>query len=102
MAQKKAITSKFPLRLMPSVRRAAEEYSHREGVSLNQFINVVLAEKLAVLEHDEWASRRQPPSGEKIEKALEILNRKTVNTPAQGDELPKGYTLAPSSRATVR
>jgi len=29
--------SKFPLRLMPSVRHGAEEFAAKEGVSLNQF-----------------------------------------------------------------
>ena len=45
-ARKTAIP-KFPLRLMPSVRRTAEVFSEKEGVSLNQFINVAVAEKLA-------------------------------------------------------
>lgn len=52
--QKKSVISKFPLRLMPSVRRVAEDFSLKEGVSLNQFINVAVAEKLAHLQHDEW------------------------------------------------
>ena len=52
-ARKTAIP-KFPLRLMPSVRRTAEVFSEKEGVSLNQFINVAVAEKLAHLEHEEW------------------------------------------------
>jgi predicted HicB family RNase H-like nuclease len=47
---RKIATPKFPLRLMPSVRRTAEEFSEKEGVSLNQFINVAVAEKLAHLE----------------------------------------------------
>ena len=53
----------FHLRLMPSVRRTAEVFSEKEGVSLNQFINVAVAEKLAHLEHDEWLKTRksQPP-----------------------------------------
>ena len=51
-ARKTAIP-KFPLRLMPSVRRTAEVFSEKEGVSLNQFINVAVAEKLAHLEHEE-------------------------------------------------
>ena len=51
---RKAAIPKFPLRLMPSVRRTAEAFSEKEGVSLNQFINVAVAEKLAHLEHEEW------------------------------------------------
>lgn len=90
--EKKSASSKFPLRLMPSVRKGIESYSRREGVSLNQFINVTLAEKLARLEHDEWLARRPQPSAEKIARALEVLNRPAQIAPAPGDELPEGYS----------
>ena len=50
--EKKYAASKFPLRLMPSVRKVAENFSQKEGVSLNQFINIAVAEKLAHLQHD--------------------------------------------------
>jgi hypothetical protein len=60
---------KFPLRLMPSVRRTAEVFSEKEGVSLNQFINVAVAEKLAHLEHEEWARNRKQPTNELAGKA---------------------------------
>jgi hypothetical protein len=49
---------------MPSVRRTAEVHSEKEGVSLNQFINVAVAEKLAHLEHEEWVRSRKQPSKE--------------------------------------
>jgi predicted HicB family RNase H-like nuclease len=35
---------------MPSVRRVAEDFSLKEGVSLNQFINVAVAEKIVHLQ----------------------------------------------------
>lgn len=89
-ARKTAIP-KFPLRLMPSVRRTAEVYSEKEGVSLNQFINVAVAEKLVHLEHEEWARRRKRPSKELAARTLSLLD-KAGNKPVQpGDELPKGY-----------
>ena len=83
--------SKFPLRLMPSLRESAEAVSRKEGVSLNQFINIAVAEKLAVIEYNEWIARRPKASPPKIKRALEILNRETGNRPATGDELPEGY-----------
>ena len=52
VSQKKVLVSKFPLRLMPSVRRVAENFSQKEGVSLNQFINIAVAEKPAHLQHE--------------------------------------------------
>ncbi len=84
-------TPKFPLRLMPSVRRSAELFSEREGVSLNQFINVAVAEKLAHLEHEEWVRRRKRPTEQSIEKALRVLDGAGSEAPAIGDEIPEGY-----------
>ena len=82
---------KFPLRLMPSIRRTAEAVSEREGVSLNQFINLAVAEKLVHLEHEEWVQRRKKPTQQMLDEALKILE-KTAHDPIEpGDELPEGY-----------
>jgi hypothetical protein len=89
--QKKIAVTKFPLRLMPSVRKGAEDFSLKEGVSLNQFINVAVAEKLAHLQHDEWLARRSRATGSSIGDALEILGRPTRQAPEESDKLPKGY-----------
>lgn len=82
---------KFPLRLMPSVRRTAEVFSGKEGVSLNQFINVAVAEKLAHLEHDEWARNRKQPSKELAARALSLLDKASGKAIEPGDELPDRY-----------
>ncbi len=88
---RKTEIAKFPLRLMPSVRRTAEVFSEKEGVSLNQFINVAVAEKLAHLEHEEWMRSRKQPSKELAARALRLLD-KAGNKPVEpGDELPKGH-----------
>jgi hypothetical protein len=89
-ARKTAIP-KFPLRMMPSVRRAAELFSEKEGVSLNQFINVAVAEKLAHLEHEEWAGKRKQPTKELATRALNLLDKAAKKPVQPGDELPKGY-----------
>ena len=90
-SQKKIIVNKFPLRLMPSVRRVAEDFSQKEGVSLNQFINVAVAEKLAHLQHEEWLIRRPKATSSSIAKAFQILDRPTRHEPEDADKLPKGY-----------
>ena len=90
-SQKKIAVSKFPLRLMPSVRRVAENFSQKEGVSLNQFINIAVAEKLAHLQHEEWLAHRPKASSDSIAKALDILDRPTRYAPEKDDQLPKGY-----------
>lgn len=92
---KKTKVSKFPLRLMPSVRQDAENFSEKEGVSLNQFINVAVAEKLAHLQHEEWIARRQKVTPERIAQAMKILNKPTGIEPAAEDRLPPGYAPLP-------
>ena len=42
-------TSNYALRLLASLKAAAEKVAAEEGTTLNQFINVAVAEKLAVL-----------------------------------------------------
>jgi hypothetical protein len=88
---KKKTINKFPLRLMPSIRKTAEEFSAKEGVSLNQFINVAVAERLAQLRHEEWSRNRKKPDNALIARALQILDEGSPNPPEAGDELPAGY-----------
>ena len=95
--KKKNAMSKFPLRLMPTVRKVAENFSRKEGVSLNQFINVAVAEKLAYLEHEEWLAGRRKVTPELVARGLAALNHPTGIRPAPEDRLPEGYT--PVSRA---
>lgn len=44
-----ATTSNYTLRLLASLKAEAEKVAEEEGTTLNQFINVAVAEKLAVL-----------------------------------------------------
>jgi hypothetical protein len=88
---RKTAIPKFPLRLMPSVRRTAEVFSDKEGVSLNQFINVAVAEKLAHLEHEEWLRKRAQPTKEVAARALSLLDKAGSRPVKPGDELPKRY-----------
>jgi hypothetical protein len=90
-SQKKVAVSKFPLRLMPSVRRVAENFSQKEGVSLNQFINLAVAEKLAHLQQEEWLAHRPKPNPALIAKALDILDRSTSHAAGDFDKIPDGY-----------
>jgi HicB family len=41
----------FPLRLAKSLREVASTLAQRDGVSLNHFINLAVAEKISRLEH---------------------------------------------------
>ena len=84
---RKSILPKFPLRLMPSVRRDAEAFSQKEGVSLNQFINIAVAEKLAHLEHEEWITARKKPSENLAKRALALLDKAALHPAEPGDQL---------------
>lgn len=98
---RKASIERFPLRLMPSVRRTAEVFSEKEGVSLNQFINVAVAEKLAHLEHDEWLRSRKRPTAQVIAKALYTLDHDGVHPVEEGDALPAGYKTVKGEYASL-
>ena len=91
ISRKKTAVSKFPLRLMPSVRRVAENFSHKEGVSLNYFINIAVAEKLAHLQHEEWLAHRPKATSALISRALDILDRPTGRHLEAFDKIPEGY-----------
>lgn len=40
----------FPLRLSPSMRQKANDLAHNEGISLNHFISLAVAEKVTRME----------------------------------------------------
>ena len=106
VSQKKVVVSKFPLRLMPSVRRVAESFSQKEGGSLNQFINLAVAEKLAHLQHEEWLAHRPKASAALIARALDILDRPSSHAPEDFDKIPDGHVSVrrkyAGNRATER
>jgi hypothetical protein len=94
--------SKFALRLLPSLHKAAQRIAERENCSVNQLINLALAEKIAVLDADHWKARKQRAA----EKPLsDVLRRKAGNDlPREGDELPdelKRRKLLPGKRKTA-
>lgn len=78
--------SNFALRLQASLLEELRRVSEAEGVAINQFINVAVAEKLSALRTEEYfRARRQ--RGDSA-KALRVLERAGVgNPPRQGDEL---------------
>lgn len=65
MSRDKSRPLSFPLRLPISMRRQATEIAQREGLSLNQFISLAVAEKITRLEQSIWFERRTPsPNGQ--------------------------------------
>ncbi|OYV54276.1 MAG: hypothetical protein B7Z71_13765 [Acidocella sp. 21-58-7] len=48
----------YSLRLQPSLKNAAERIATAEGTSVNQFINVAVAEKIAAMEAEAYFTER--------------------------------------------
>jgi hypothetical protein len=72
--------STFPLRLPVSMKAAVEKISERDGTSMNQFLVVAAAEKIAAMETENFFLERRNRADD--EAFLRILNRK-------GGELPR-------------
>ena len=78
--------SNVALRLQTSLLEEARRVSEAEGVALNQFINVAVAEKLSALRTDDYF-RERAQHGD-ISRAKRILKRAgRGNSPLPGDEL---------------
>jgi hypothetical protein len=57
----------FPLRLSQTMRRQANDLAHGEGISLNHFISLAVAEKISRMEHTTWLKemakvQHEPPA----------------------------------------
>lgn len=91
--------AKFALRMTATLGKEAKASAAREGVSLNQFINLAVAEKVEYLENEAWIARRRPPSQDRINRAIALLNRKGTLPPAPGDEIPEAYKTWERERA---
>ncbi len=75
----------FPLRLPVSLKTALQELAERDGTSLNQFLVVAAAEKIAVMQTEEFfASRRGKSDREAFRR---ILDRNGGEPPRQEDSL---------------
>jgi hypothetical protein len=78
--------SNVALRLQASLLEEARRVSEAEGVALNQFINVAVAEKLSALRTEEYfRDRAQRGSIVKAKRVLRKAGRK--NAPISGDEI---------------
>jgi hypothetical protein len=67
------------------LKSEAERVAKAEGTTLNQFINVAVAEKLSALRTVEYFKERAARAG--IGQALELLDRAGDEPPRQGDEI---------------
>jgi uncharacterized protein (DUF1778 family) len=73
----------YSLRLQPSLKAAAERMASADGTSLNQFINVAVAEKLSALNTEEFF-RLRAAKGERS-AFLSFLDDAGDDLPGEGD-----------------
>lgn len=79
-------TSNYALRLQSSLKAEAEKLAAAEATTLNQFINVAVAEKIAALKTLDYL--RERASRGSAAEALGILDQLGRDGPLQsGDEL---------------
>ena len=79
--------SNFALRLLPSLMETLKEIAAKEKTTLNQYINVAVAEKLAAQQVARDFFSKRAAKGN-IKKALRLLDSLgTEDTPEPGDEI---------------
>jgi len=76
-------TGVFPLRLPLSLKAAVERMSAMDGTSMNQFLVVAAAEKIAAMEAERFFAERRARSNH--EAFLRILNREGGEPPRPDD-----------------
>ncbi len=77
--------SSYPLKLPISIKQAAQHLAKQDGVSLNQWISVAIAEKIGVVETAALFLKRK--AGEsKPEDLNYFLDKAPDNAPMLGDE----------------
>ena len=77
--------SSFPLRLASSLQEEARKTAESEGISLNQLINLAVAEKISALRTEEFFRERGARAN--MKKARKILKRAGKEAPREGDEI---------------
>jgi hypothetical protein len=73
----------FPLRLPVSLKAALESISDRDGTSINQFLVVAAAEKIAAMQTEEFFLARRTRADRAAFRR--ILNRQGGESPSSED-----------------
>ena len=84
-------TSTYPLRLPASIKAEAERLASAEGSSLNQFVALAVAEKVAALRTATYfAEHRGRADWDAFDR---LMRRGGGEPPGEGDEMPDGFRL---------
>jgi hypothetical protein len=82
----KTNVSTYPLRLPISIKAEAERLAAEDGSSLNQFVAMAVAEKIAAMRTGEFFATRKG-KGDR-DAFLRLMTRTGGEPPQLGDELP--------------
>lgn len=77
----------YVLRLPVSLQENLAQVAENEGISINQFITLAVAEKLAVMETTRFFNERAARAD--MDAFRRILNREGGEPPRPGDEMPE-------------
>ena len=76
--------STYPLRLPRSIRAGVERLSKQDGVSINQFVSIAVAEKVAMMQAQDYFSQRAARAD--LAAFDEVMQRSGGEPPRPGDE----------------
>ena len=76
--------STYPLRLPRSIRAGVERLSKQDGVSINQFVSIAVAEKVAMMQAQDYFSQRAVRA-DMVAFDL-LMQRSSGQSPRAGDE----------------
>jgi len=76
----------YSLRLPTSIKEAVAQEAKQDGISMNQFIMLAVAERLAKIETTRFFTERSQRVD--MERFRETLNRDGGEPPQDGDEIP--------------
>jgi len=81
-----ANVSNYALRVQASLFAEVKKVADQEGTTINQFINVAIAEKLSALRTESYFQERAARGDRKAFRR--ILDKAGTETPRAGDERP--------------
>jgi len=85
LVERRIIMTALSVRLPQSLHKAAKELAKKEQISVNQLITLALAEKIAILDTDNYLGSRAKKGSRK--KYLEILKKAPNIKPDEQDKL---------------
>ena len=77
--------STYPLRLPRSIRAGVTQMAKEDGISINQFVSIAVAEKLAMIQAETFFANRRARAD--LNAFDQLMQRSGGEAPRPGDEL---------------